>query len=266
MDISKTLARAMVLALSMTGQCGVASAADVSMVAPLIPPHFDETGAGRIGDVIRAVMGRCDHFVRFTIVPFGRHWKDYDDDEGYDALATAEADQTFRGHTTKPFIHLQDGATVLAKSRFADVVRVDELAGARVVAFPNAARILDIEATVPAFASFRQRGNRFDQVRPLLAERADVVLADGLITAYYIHLLAERKSKGKEPDIDPGLPVIFRRIFEPGPQRLYFRDPALARDFDRCHAALAAEGAIDDLTRPYVERFGAVLGDQYPSQ
>lgn len=242
-----------------------ARAKDLRMIAPNIPPHFNSDGRGRIGDVVRAVLARCGHDVRFTMVPFGRHWQDYVDDESIDGLATAEADQQFPGYTTKPFMRLQDGATVIAGRGLGAIMAADQLRGLRVVAFPDADKILGIETVVPSFGSFDMRTDRFDQIRPLFAGRVDAVLADGLITAHFIGILRERGKAGQEPDVDPARAVVFRKIFAPGPQRLYFRDQTVARDFDRCAQDMAADGTIDRLARPYVDRYRDILGDQYPN-
>lgn len=246
-----------------TGRAPIAEARDVHMIAPEIPPHFDNRGRGRIGDVVRAVLERCGHSVRFSMVPFGRHWKDYSDNASFDGLATAEADQTFPGHTTKPFMHLQDGATVRG-GKLDTITSVQELKGTRVVAFPAADKILGIEGLVPQFQSFSMRSDRFDQLRPLFADRADAILADGLITAHFITLLRKRARAGMEANIDPMKRVVFRKIFAAGPQRLYFRDPALAADFDRCARELHADGGVVRIAKPYVDRFRDILGNQYP--
>ncbi len=243
---------------------GGLDAAEIRMITPNIPPHFDKQGNGRIGDVIRASLGACGHEVSFTSVPFGRHWKDYANNEAYDALATAEADQTFPGTSTLPFMHLQDGATVLAGSGLEETVEIESLFNKRIVAFPNADKILGIEASVPRFTSFKMRANRFDQIRPLFADRADAILADGLITAHFITILRDKAAAGEEPDIAPTLPVAFRRIFQAGPQRLYFRDEKIARDFDRCFRELLDSGEVVRITKPYLDRYRGILGDQYP--
>lgn len=239
-------------------------ARELRMIAPLIPPHFDEEGKGRIGDVIRATLDACGHDVAFTMVPFGRHWKDYEDYETFDGLATAEADQTFPGFTTRPFIHLQDGATVHGGNGLDAITSVDELHGRHIVAFPNADTILGIEESVPQFKSFKTRSNRFDQVRSLLSDRADAVLADGLITAYFLKRLRENIGTGEEPNVYGALSAVFRRIFAAGPQRLYFRDSTIARDFDRCYRELVASGEVGRITKPYVDEFREILKDQYP--
>ena len=239
-------------------------AKELHLIAPNIPPHFDDHGNGRIGDIIRAALERCGHTVRFTVVPFGRHWNDYKANEMYDGRATAEADQTFPGFTTNPFIHLQDGATVVDGAGFEGVMKVEQLAGARIVAFPNAHEILGIKHLITKFKSFKQRAKRFDQIRPLLAGRADAILADGLITAHFMLKLRDRAAAGQEPDIDATRPVKFRRIFSKGPQRLYFRSEAVAQDFDRCSEELIASGEADRIAKPYVDLYREILGGQYP--
>ncbi len=243
----------------------IVNAKEIVMIAPEIPPHFDASGKGRIGDVISAALRNCGHTVRFTTVPFGRHWQDYKDFEHFDGLATAEADQTFPGYSTIPFIHLQDGATVTEESGLSDITSVQQLAGYHVVAFPNADKILGLQANMPKFKSFRMRANRFDQLRPILAGRADAILADGLITAHFLQILRDRANTGKEPYIAPGKKVFFRKIFNRGPQRLYFRDKTIANDFDRCVSELIDTHEIENITKPYVDKFRSILSDQYPN-
>lgn len=238
-------------------------AREIRMVAPIIPPHFDEQGSGRIGDIISAVMKHCGHSVTYQMVPFGRHWSDYKDQD-IDGLATAEADQEFPGYTTKPFVHLQDGATVIEGSGLESTTTVGAFAGKRIIGFPNAQKILGIEHLIPVFASFKNQAKRFDQVRPLLAGRVDAIFADGLITAYFLQLVRERGKVGKEPDVDTTIKTKFHRIFAKGPQRLYFRDKAITDDFDRCHQEMEATGELDRIAQHYVEQYRSIVGDQYP--
>jgi polar amino acid transport system substrate-binding protein len=242
-----------------------AEAKELRMIAPIIPPHFDKDGTGRIGDVVRSVLERCGHSVKFTMVPFGRHWKDYADNESFDGLATAEADQVFPGYTTKPFMHLQDGATVAANSGLGGITSIEQLRGKRIVAFPDADKILGIGNVVPQFKSFSMHADKVDQIRPLFAGRADAILADGMITAHFIQIIRERGLAGKEPEFDPSQGVTFRKIFAIGPQRLFFREEAIARDFDRCFHELVTSGEIERLTKPYLDRYRDILGDQYPN-
>jgi polar amino acid transport system substrate-binding protein len=242
-----------------------AEAKNLELIAPNIPPHFNADGRGRIGDVVREALNRCGHSVHFTMVPFGRHWKDYTDNSSFDGLATAEADQEFPGYSTKAFMHLQDGASVIGDHGLASITSVDQLKGKRVVAFPDADKILDIQALVPDFKSFNMRADRFDQIRPLFAARADAILADGLITANFIRVVRERARAGLEPDIEPNLPILFRKIFAAGPQRLYFHEQAISLDFDRCVQELRVNNEIERITKPYVDAYRDILGDQYPN-
>ena len=197
------------------------------------------------------------------MVPFGRHWAEYKDNN-FDALATAEGGQVFPGFATLAFIHLQDGSTVVVGKGLDNATKVEDFFGKRIISFPGAQKILGIEKLVPNFASFRNRAKRFDQVRPLLAGRADAIFADGLITAHFLNVVRERGKTGLEPDVDTRLKTSFRRILNKGPPRLYFRDKMIADDFDRCHKELEATGELDRIAAPYVEKFRSVVGDQYP--
>jgi polar amino acid transport system substrate-binding protein len=246
------------------GLAVAASAADIRFVAPDIPPHFEPGEKGRIGEPMALALAQCGHRARLELVPFGRHWKTYAEDAQYDALATAEADQRFPGFSTEPFMHLQDGATVLAEGGMAEVGNVSELAGKRVIAFPDARRILSIDAAVPRFAYYLELGDRHDQLRPLFAGRVDAVLADGLITARFINGMRTDLQREKAVGIDPTIKVRFRRLFAPGPQRLYFRSEAVARDFDRCWKALVATGEAARIAEKYIQPYRAILADQYP--
>ena len=246
---------------------GTAVSKELQMIGPDIPPHFDGQGGGRIGDVISAVLTHCGHQVKFTIVPFGRHWHDYKEKTYYDGLATAEADQIFPGYTTKPFINLQDGATVLtAKKDLVSIKAIDQLTHKHIVSFPNAPRILGIEHLLPKFKSFQEETERIDQIRLLMSGRVDAILADGLITAHFIKKLCHRSTNGEEPDIDVTKDVLFRRIFNPGPQRLYFRDQAIAEAFDRSYDELNSIGEIERIAKPFVDAYSDIVKDQYPTK
>ena len=153
---------------------------------------------------------------------------------------------------------------VVVGERLNDISNVKQLEGRRVITFPEGGKILGIESFVSTFASFQQRSRRFDQIRPLLAGRADVLLADGLITAHFLNLLRDRAKLGQEPDVDPNKIVRFRKLFSRGPQRLYFREKQVADDFDRCADELNASGETEALTKPYVDKYRDILGDQYP--
>jgi polar amino acid transport system substrate-binding protein len=242
-----------------------AEAKELRMIAAIVPPHFDKDGTGRIGDVVRSVLERCGHSVKFTMVPMGRNWKDYSDNESFDGMATAEADQVFPGYTTKPFMYLQDGAFVAANSGLGGITSVEQLRGKRIVAFPDADKILGIGNVIPQFKSFSMHADKVDQVRPLLAGRADALLGDGLITAHFIQIIRERGLAGNEPEFDPSQGVIFRKIFVAAPQRLFFREEAIARDFDRCFQELVTSGEIERLSKPYLDRYRDILGGQYPN-
>ena len=242
-----------------------ASSKALEIVVPYLPPQFLHDGSGRAGDVVQATLKSCGHAVRFTSVPYGRHWQRYRNEPKFDGLGTAEGDHTFPGFSTKPFIRFQDGATTLKGSGFDTFTNVQQFHGSRIGTFIDAERILGIDVSVPKFSAFQQRTNRFDLIRPLFAGRIDAIFGDGLITEYFIELLKEKSQSGIEIDIYDGKMSSFRKIFNPVPQILYFRDEAISDDFDRCYQKLLDSGEIERITKPYVDQYRHQLRDQYPN-
>ena len=80
-----------------------------------------------------------------------------------------------------------------------------------------------------------------------------------------MRVLRENAEAGQEPDVDAMRPVVFRKIFAVGPQRLYFRYESVTRDFDRCFQKLLESDEVERIAKPYVDQFREVLGDQYPN-
>ncbi|MEE4376434.1 MAG: hypothetical protein V2J55_02835 [Candidatus Competibacteraceae bacterium] len=240
-------------------------AKEIHMIAPDIPPQIDENGRGRIGDVIKVTLLNCGHTVRFTIVPFGRHWREYIETSYYDGLAMADAQhQDIPGYATEPFHHLQYGAFVVADSDLNNLKTLEDLQNKRVLASRSVSTLPSITGQVPKFSAFVKYHHDLEKIRLLMSGRTDAILGDGLIMADAFAQIQERIRSGQEPYVDPSVLVIFRKLFPSSPQRLYFRDQSIAKDFNRCYNDLLQQGLIDKIARPYVEEHHDVLNGQYP--
>lgn len=236
-------------------------AATVTVLAGELPPMMTAEGTGREAAIIRATLEACGHSVRFRVVPFTRHWKSFEAGQG-DAVATVPAGLPLPGARTGTYIHYQNGVSYLARTRAA--TSLTDLAGTVVVAFAGASGIVPgLQEAVPRFRRYREVTNQLLQSRLLFVGRTDYVIGDGLIFAEYNRQLRERVVAGDALGFDPGQPVVFSAIFEPTPYGLVFRDPALAGAFDRCFAALSAQGRVDAINQSFVEPYRSVVGDQY---
>ncbi|QCG95283.1 amino acid ABC transporter substrate-binding protein [Azospirillum sp. TSA2s] len=246
-----------------------AAARPVTILAPELPPMMTADGSGREASIIKETLATCGHEAHFKVVPFGRHWNDYRDGVQaggpVDAVTTVPAGMEMPGSRSVPYIHYQNGASVL-KSSGLTVRSLADLAGKRVITFSGAPDVLPgLRAAIPSFGDFRERADQMVHSNLLFAGRVDAVLADGLIFAEYNRQLQEKaKSAGGLP-FDPAQPVQFTAIFPPTPYSMVFHDESLRADFDRCFAELKAKGRIDAIDREWVARYAATVGDRYLS-
>lgn len=238
---------------------GTAQADDFVILAGELPPMFNEYGDGREAEIIRAVMDRCGHNVRFKVQPFTRHWASYEQGDG-DGVATVPLGMDLPGAQTEPYIQYQNGVSYLAERAF-DVSDLSGLAGHSVLAFKDAQHILPglMEAT-PTFASYKEITDQIGQSRQLFGHRVDMVIGDGMIFAAYNETL---RSKGNALKFDPHQAVIFDATFEPSDYALNFRDPTVADEFDACFREAQKIGLIGAINHKWVERYRETLGTHY---
>lgn len=241
---------------------GSAGAAEIRVVGPLLPPMLTENGTGREADLIGQSLKRCGHAVRFVVQPFTRHWRSYQDEPVFDAVATVPAGLDLPGYRSVAYIQYQNGVSSL-RGQGLKAADLAGLAGKSVITFADARKILPgLEAAIPTFASYTEQSNQIIHSRLMFAGRVDAVLGDGMIFAEYNAQL--RKQNAVQPlGFDLSQPVAFRAIFAATPYSLMFRNQELRDDFNRCFAALEADGGIAAINRSYVERHRDVLGDQY---
>lgn len=263
------VAARLVLFIGLASAALPAAARPVTILAPELPPMMTADGTGREASIIKETLATCGHEAHFKVVPFGRHWNDYRDGVQaggpVDAVTTVPAGMEMPGSRSVPYIHYQNGASVL-KSSGLTVRSLADLAGKRVITFSGAPDVLPgLRAAIPSFGDFRERADQMVHSNLLFAGRVDAVLADGLIFAEYNRQLQEKvKSAGGLP-FDPAQPVQFTAIFPPTPYSMVFRDESLRADFDRCFAELKAKGRIDAIDREWVARYAATVGDRYLS-
>lgn len=206
------------------------------VAAGLIPPYFDEAGAGDEAERIRRVLYasgavRPDRPIVFHVTPFSRHWGAYLDDARYDAVATVPIGLDLTGARSAPYAVYQNGLGYacdlfpdddLRDARFETVEDFAALAGLRVVAFGGAAAILPaLSASAPSFAVYIEINNQKTHSELLLSGRVDVVVADIRILDHYNRAVdAER---GAAPGWRRPEEICFAPVFDPTPYGMVFR-------------------------------------------
>jgi len=252
-----------ILALGLALSLGtLAQARDLTILAPTLPPNFNDDGSGREAEIIRETLKLGGHGVNFQLVPFTRNWAEFKAGTG-DAVATVPAGNGLGGQPSVDYIRYQNGASVLAASGLS-VAKLDDLAGHSAVTFAGGKEILPgLKAFEPKLGSLREQTEQLIHSNLLFAKRVDAVLGDGIIFAEYNRQLQEQRRSGKELGFDPTQPVSFSAIFPPTPYHLEFRDPAVRDDFNRAFAQLTADGTIDRINRQWIERYRATVHQQY---
>lgn len=234
-------------------------AADLSILAPNLPPMVMENGEGREAEIIRATLERCGHNVTFVVQPFTRHWASYEKGDG-DGVTTVPMGMPLPGTASASYISYQNGVSYLT-SRDAGFVELSDLNTHNVVSFRGASDILPgLADATGAFGDYREVTDQIVHSRLLFSGRTDAVIGDGMIFAEYNQQLASN------PDalgFDPSQDTVFTATFEPSQYGMNFRDAQIAADFDKCFTEASAEGVIDDINAKWVDRYREVLGDQY---
>lgn len=241
-----------------------ARAADIRILVPDLPPMFFADGTGREAAIIAEALAACGDRPVLTPVPFGRHWQDFTEGRGADAVSTVPPGVAIPGARSVPYIRYQNGAAVMRSSGL-NVRSLEDLAFRRVITFAGAEQVLPgLAEAAPRLAELRERADPLVHSTMLFAGRVDAILADQLIVAEHNRLLAARRLAGERLSFDPSQEVVFTPIFPPTPYSMVFRDPAVRDRFDRCVADLQARGRIAEINRKAIEPYRAAVGDRYP--
>lgn len=244
---SAVAACSLVLGVSLAAQAVVA--AEITILAGHLPPMVDAAGQGREAEVIRTVLGDCGHEVTFEVFNFTSQWKAYANGRG-DAVATVPLGMELPGQATQSYVHYQNGITTRrAGEGYADLAA---LSGKSVVAFKGAQEILPgLKEAIPSFGHYSEVADQINQNRQLHGKRADAVIGYGMIFSHY------------NAELGQGHDAEFHAAFAPSPYVMNFRDPALAREFDRCLASAEASGKLEALNHAWAEKFRDTLGNEY---
>ncbi|MGX1097788.1 hypothetical protein [Amorphus sp. MBR-141] len=224
---------------------GVA-APTIRVVAGLIPPYMNAEGEGRESVAIRSTLGAqaAAGDVEFFVLPFSRHWTSFLNDDRFDAVATVPDGMSLEGFHSRPYITYQNGIGY----RCADhpgTFAADDLDGLHIVAFSGASAVLEaIRQRMPAFESYIEIANQRVHSQMLIDGRADAIVADESIFAYY----NDEIRAGLAPDAREAVPELcFAAIFPQTDYHMVFRSEALRDLFD---SGTPAAGAGDGRRRP----------------
>ncbi len=230
------------------------------ILAPDLPGTSEPGGNGRDAETVKRVLQRCGYEVKFLIQPFGRHIFTYRDSNKADAVMTVPLGTQLSGYSTAAYIWYQNGA-VYDANRIPPINSVVDLKGLDVVTFKSGIELLELEDFEASFGSVLELANQRIHSHLLLLGRVDAILADGLIVAEINRRILTSATAMLDLDKLPDLK--FAPIFTPTPYKLVFREPEMAKTFDRCFDRAYAEGVVTRIDEKYIGRLQRSLGFRY---
>lgn len=222
------------------------------IIGPILPPNFDGNGNGREIDILNAALGAArgieTHPPRFHALPFGRHWAQFQRDDRYDAVMTVPLNIELGGYGSSTYISYENGV-IYSKARFPQGLGNEPLValhGKRITTFISASKILpQLGEHVENFALYAEREYQYSHSGMLLSGFVDAVIADRLVTNFYLQLVATRMGK---IDVQP---FGFIPIFCPTPYKIVFRDENLRRRFDEGLEIIRTNGVLNRINEKY---------------
>lgn len=127
------------------------------------------------------------------------------------------------------------------------VKSIIDLAGHHVVAFQNAYMYLgqDYRNAVGHAKTYKEIADQANQVKMLLAKRADILVMDFRIFLHFQEKLQQ--------DVDPQEEFTFHKIFKPTPYHVGMKDEALRDAFNQGLRVLIESGEYQDITDRYLD-------------
>jgi ABC-type amino acid transport substrate-binding protein len=240
----------------------MAQAADFKVSVPVLSGLFDTRGEGRGAAALTAVFKACGNSPRFVKQRWGQHWQAFEDDSSYDAVAIVWDGAGVSGFPSDTFIHQRNGV-VFRSDKDLDIQTLDDLAGLRVLGFGGATELFaDLARVIPTMQSYWEAAPGFDSRRILVRGDADVFITDGLIFA--IDYMDQVKKNGATYGDTDWPAMTFVSLFPKLGDKLHFRRADDRDAFNRCLKTAQQDGTIARVTKPFVDPYRMIVGDEVP--
>ncbi|HYE53154.1 MAG TPA: transporter substrate-binding domain-containing protein [Azospirillaceae bacterium] len=213
----------------------------------LVPPFVMEDPSGRLTgieyDIVSAALAVRGHRIRPYLGPLPRLASAVRSGSIDGAAPVLPSFETEAVRTSSYIIYRNVALTLDGSGH--RLATVEDLAGLRVMAFPNATKVLGpaYAAAVARCREYREEAKQMLQVRNLFHGRVDVAIGERRILGYYV--------RSPVTEIDGSRPMAEHDLFEPTEYEAAFRDPALAADFEEGLRAIRADGTYAAILQRY---------------
>jgi polar amino acid transport system substrate-binding protein len=225
----------------------------IRIATALLPPQMGVDGEGQEAEIIKAALaaGGIAKPIHFHVMPFTRHWKQFNTDTRYHAVTTVPSDLALDGFRSDTYVEYQNGVAYRVDTFPGGLggAPLAAIAAKRIVAFAGAAAILPPMREVSLRAPlYMERQDQVSHSIMFTEGLVDVVVADELIFDFYTRqVLGERYADySKRLEFDP--------IFCPTPYQMLFRDAALRDAFNKGLQVIRANGMLRAINRKYLAK------------
>jgi polar amino acid transport system substrate-binding protein len=241
------------LAILAAGLLRAGSDDSIRIATALLPPQMGADGDGREAEIIKAALaaGGITRPIHFHVMPFTRHWKQYETDTRFHGVTTVPSDLKLAGLRTDTYVEYQNGVAYRLDTFPGGLGEnpLAAIAAKRIIAFAGAAAILppmrEVSERAPLYLELQ---DQFSHSVMFTRGLVDVVVADELIFDFYTRqVLGEQyASYSRQLEFDP--------VFCPTPYQMLFRDVALRDAFNKGLQVIRANGMLRAINRKYLAR------------
>jgi len=203
---------------------------------------------GREGRVVEEIISCMKLKLTFTIAPYGRHAKWFEENEKFDAAATISPDIKSKYFSSTPHIKYSNGVSTLY-SLNRRIESLSDLKGLRVISFIGASTMLPkLKEAIPTFKSYVEKSSQELHTKMLVKSRVDAVISDGIIFASHTKKLQLENAT----DPDYFMPIKFSPIFDPINFHMIFRKKSLQQSFNSCLRKLTNNGRLEKINTSFL--------------
>jgi polar amino acid transport system substrate-binding protein len=237
------------IVLSLLVQAGSCAAAeDVHLAVPLsMQPYFiPAEGKGLIFETVRAAFEAEGYGIAPMYVSQKAHGSILHRDSKVDCAALLSREES-EGWSAAESVHsLQDYAITLSANRL-KIERLADLKGKSIIAYGGALHFLgpELREVVQDNPRYREVNNHKAQVKLLLKNRVDVIIADKLLVQWYLGRL--REESGTD------IPITYHRIFEAPPLFFACRRRELIDGYLAGIDKIRRSGVLDSINASYLK-------------
>lgn len=202
--------------------------------------------AGLEEQLLKNIFKCMDQPYELVIVPFGRHFSLFNNNDDFDAVATVPSSMELKGFRSQSHIKYYNGITTL-KAKNHKIKNFEDLAGLKLISFVGAKEIFPkLKAIIPKLKSYKEMANQRSHSLSLYNERVDAIFSDGYIVSRYNSII-----KMENKDEVYRKPVVFNLISEPTAFTVYFRESSKRDLFNKCLNKPSMQKTLDSISNEY---------------